>query len=216
MEHDKEAPWIFVLRDEMLPGRFSIQPIQPSVPDLLELDPEGDILFHSYVALLAATAEYEQYKTDGWIKRREWNIETLAKFIAERLKKTLDLKRVFVIPQDEFNRRVYRGEFEEARTPTAEERLKMGTVFHEVMGQVLDNYYRGLSKERQEVVLLRMRPHDVDGIKRMWGFCAMYDIECGGLRWRYVNKPEILKLSRRSYPLPSYWRSWPRQQERRA
>ena len=178
----------------------------------MERDPEGDILFHSYVAMLNASAQYEMYKSSGWIKTHDWNIETLAKFIADSLKKILDLQLVFVIPEEEFYKRVARGEFAGARVPTAEERLKMGTVFHQVMSSVLDNYYRGLPTDRQDEVLLRMRPHDVDGLKKLWGFCALYDSENGGLHWRYINKPEIFRMVHTSTPLPSYWRSRPRRQ----
>jgi hypothetical protein len=201
----EEAPWIFVLRDEILPGRFSIQPIQPSVLELIERDPKGDILFHSHVALLAASAQYEAYRDMDWWARSS-DIETFALFVVESLKRMLNLKKVFVIPQEEFNRRVARGEFEETRIPTEDDRLKMGIAFHETLQAVLENYYSGLSRDRQGEVLLRMRPADVDGIRKLWGFCAIYDDENGGLRYRYISRPEVQHLNHRALPLVTHRR----------
>lgn len=209
MEHHQEAPWIFVIREEMLPGRFSIQPVQPSVFQLKEQDPEGDILFHSYVAVLTASAKYEAYKEERWIRRH--SVEVYAKFVVEELKRALGVKRIFVIPEEEFYRRVARGEFEGTQMPTEEEKQQMGLAFHDVLGEVLDNYYRGLPSDRQEHLLQRMRPHAaVEGIKNLWGFCALYDKDNGGLRWRYISKPEVVRFRHQTMPLPTHWKMRPR------
>lgn len=206
MEQTRQ-PWIFVIREELLPGKFSIQPVIPSMDALMERDPKGKILSVSYLAVLTASAEYEAYKEEGWIK--EHDVEIYARWVADKLRMALN-EQVFVIPEEEFYKRVARGEFEGVRTPTVEERLRMGVAFHEVLSSVLDDYYRGISGDRQDNLLLRMRPHDVDGLKKLWGFCALYDSENGGLRWRYIGKPEVFKVLRRTAPLPSYWRSRPR------
>jgi len=206
----EEAPWVFVLREEILPGRFSIQPVEPSVFQLMEMDPKGDILFHSHVALLSASAQFEAYKELGWVK--DFDVQTFAKFISDSLCKMLALKRVFVIPQAEFEQRIERGEFEVTRVPTEQERLAIGLAFHKALSEVLENYYHGLPKERQQVALSRMRPADTSGIMKLWGFSAIYDTELGGLRWRYINRPEVHHHHGPSR-LPWHrvdWRSFPR------
>lgn len=157
MKNKKEEIWIFVLREGLLPGRFEIQPIEPSVIRLIREDPELTILKHMYMNYIQAQAEYEAYvKYTG-----HYDIDVLAKKIAHCIEKNMGIPKAFVIPSEEFNKRVYRGEFENLGEFTIQQRLDMGHAFRMAMSSVIENYYSGLPEERQEEVFHRLQVFDM-------------------------------------------------------
>lgn len=220
MEQHRKAPWFFVAQEAFLPGKFYIQPVQPSVLELIERRAAHEILWGCEVSGLVASAQYEWYLEQGFIENH--SIDTYLKIVELELEKRLNLEvskgeRAFVIPEEEYNKRVARGEFGGTYMPTLEEKRRMGEVFHEVLGEVLDNYYRGCSPERQDLLLPRMRPQrGVEGINKLWGF----SVSCEGRRdpdWQYISKPEVVRVRHRMLPLPAedrHHRCWPKRARR--
>ena len=128
------SPWIFILKEGLLPGQFYLSLFRPLMQELPRVIVED--ICARFNCLLAV---YEKWADAGLIRRR---INGLAMMLADEYtsfftRASGEDQPVWVIPQEEFQDRADRGEFAVRKT-TRHEKLKEGRSFH----KVLVNYYR--------------------------------------------------------------------------
>lgn len=145
-------PWVFILNMGMLPGTFFLSPFRPSLAELQILDEENHILFTVLDTLQTVNEVYRAKTSLGYVQ----GINVYAGALAKSLHKAFgnQPEPVWVIPRDEFENRVERGEFD-VQVSTYEEQMKEAAFFSELLHTA---YQRRTEDERRSFLLRLQTP----------------------------------------------------------